>query len=159
MLLAIFIMLPFFYVAAFHVQKFFVRVEMQLELKHKQLVTLQIPESKIQWYKEGKEIVVEGSLFDVKSITYKNGLATIKGLYDKKEKEIDKQIKKANSESQNKTLNTTLVKLLGFYFISHEQLVILETTAIRIDTPQLGCTGKRRLPVNYLSVLTPPPLA
>jgi hypothetical protein len=156
--MAIIIMLPVFYVAVFHVQKFFVQVEMRQELKHKLLVTLQIPADKIQWYKKGKEIIVEGSLFDVKSITYKNGLATVKGLYDKKEKEINKQIEKANNESQNNTLNTTLVKLLGFYFIYNKQLVTVNITAFRINTPQLGCTVSNRLPVHYLSVPTPPPL-
>jgi hypothetical protein len=156
--MAAIIMLPVFYVAVFHVQKFFLKVEMVQELKHKLLVTLQIPADKIQWYKKGKEIVVEGSLFDVKSITYKNGLATVKGLYDKKEKEINKQIEKANKESQNNTLNTTLVKLLGFYFISNEQLATADINVFRINTPQLGCTVSNRLPVHYLSVPTPPPL-
>jgi hypothetical protein len=156
--MATIIMLPVFYMAVFHVQKFFVQIEMRHKLKHEQLTTLQIPSDKIQWYKKGKEIIVEGSLFDVKSITYKNGLATVKGLYDKKEKEINKQIEKTNNESQKNTLNTTLVKLLGFYFISNEQLATVGITAFHINTPQLGCSVSDRLPVHYLSVPTPPPL-
>jgi len=158
LLMATIIMLPFFFIAVFHLQKFFVQVEMRQELKHKQLVTLQLPVDEIQWYKEGKEIIVEGLLFDVKSITYNNGLATISGLYDKKEKEINKQIEKANNELQNNTLNTKLVKLLGFYFIFNEQLANFDINTFRINTPQLGCTDDYRLPVNYLSVPTPPPL-
>lgn len=157
MLMATIIMLPFFFIAVFHLQKFFVKVEMQQELKYKKLVTLQIPESEIQWFKEGKEIIVEGSLFDVKSITYKNGLVTVKGLYDREEKEIYKQIDKTN-ESQNKSINTTLVKLLDFYFISNEQVATSYITTCNNNIPQLGCTDDYRLPVNYLSVPTPPPL-
>ncbi len=156
--MAAIIMLPFFYITLFHVQKLFVQIEMRQKLKHQQQVTLHIKADKIQWHKKGKEIKIEGSLFDVESITYKSGLATIKGLYDKKEKEIDKQIAKAYIEPQNNTLNITLVKLLGFYFIANLQVSFLRISAFQRNTPQLGWVKAYKLPANYSSVPTPPPL-
>ena len=153
------IMLPVFYVAVFHLQKNVVQQAMKKKLKHQQLVTIEIPVHKICWYIPGKEILVNGSLFDVESIVYNNGIALIKGLYDTQEKELDKQLSQATGQNQNSSLNHILIRLLGFFLLANEQVNAIQFALLYSQPTTYGGYYTCQLPLHYNTVPTPPPLA
>ena len=53
---------------------------------------------KLIWYKKDKELLIEGRLFDVKSIhKCEDGKSCVKGLYDEEETKLKEQIRHAGS--------------------------------------------------------------
>lgn len=105
----------FFCVAAFlapiiclnilQIKTWMVQHEMIENLEHSQLQTIFLKTESIQWKEEGKELIIQNCLFDVKNFE-KLGEDTYKvvGLFDKEEKNIydniDLFIKKENSSSK-----------------------------------------------------------
>ncbi len=96
--------------------KYAIEHEMLEKLEEGSLETLTLKEGSFHWYKKGKEIMVNGRLFDVKRIKKQEDKILITGLYDEKEDE----------------LNLTLLKLLDTRKQSSKQQVI-----IKILTQQL----------------------
>jgi hypothetical protein len=70
---------------------------MEEKMEEAALQTLRIPEWAVQWTRAGKELRINGRLFDVKRHAYADGLLTLTGLFDEEEE----QIKKTISESQH----------------------------------------------------------
>jgi len=154
-------MLPVFYVAVLHVQKHFVKKEILQRFKHEQYVTLLIPVENIRWHQPGEEILIEGLLFDVESISYHNNIATVNGLYDCLETDLDREISEAQAGKQNSesSLNNILAKILAFFFIETEPAPgNLNVAAEASMKPPLRHYADNLL-YNYISVPTPPPLS
>jgi len=152
------LMLPVFYVVVFHLQKNAVQQQMQQQLKRGHLITLHLPAEKINWYKPDKEILVEGVLFDIESIVYHNGMATITGLYDQEEKELDEELSRATGHNSSSTFNTILAKLLGFFFMANEQINTFQMSMLPGSNAAYPPYYLCQLPFQYLTVPTPPPL-
>lgn len=132
---------------------------MEEKLEEDQLVTLEnIPLQHITWVKQGKEILINGRLFDVKDIIeMENGLLSVTGLYDTQEQEILTKLQQMNSGEQGNTH-----KLLTGLF----QQVYINTPAVQYQ--QLFITVQARstdtgkqvpLPENCKEIPTPPPQA
>ena len=76
-----------------------IRHRMKEELEQSLVQELVIPTSELQWFKPGKEIVVDNQLFDIKNIRYsEDGNAYITGLFDKEETILVYQMKKDGDE-------------------------------------------------------------
>ena len=84
---------------------------MKEELEQSLLQELVIPTGELQWFKPGKEIVVDNQLFDIKSIRYsEDGNAYITGLFDKEETILVYQMKKDGDE-QNRNSSRQVIQL------------------------------------------------
>ncbi len=131
---------------------------MKEELESKMLHSITLNSNAIHWVKKGKEIVVDGRYFDVKSIVYTiNGTAIVTGLFDEEEtalvQELQKNQKKNNSQG---------TKQLAQFF----QLLL-----VMPDNPHDNNSGyillsNQRFPViapatvaAFKTILTPPPQA
>jgi hypothetical protein len=104
----------------------FIRHEMEEKLEKLHLQTIQIPVDEIVWYKKNKEIVVEGRLFDIKTLTIENGIATFRGLFDEKESDIKNllsNLEKKQRGEKDKNLVAQFVMLL-FYQDSNRELIL-----------------------------------
>lgn len=65
---------------------------MEEKMERAALHTLSIPESAAQWTRTGKELLINGRLFDVKLLSSANGMLTLTGLFDEEEEQIKKTI-------------------------------------------------------------------
>ena len=84
---------PLFVFLFFIAQRQYLRWQMEEKLEKEQLTTITINAHDFKWYKEGKEIVVNGHLFDVEEIKrLDNDQLLITGLYDYQEQELHKQM-------------------------------------------------------------------
>ena len=108
----------------------------------------------VRWYEEGKEIIIGTSLFDVKSSTLKNDSVVFRGLFDKKESLLKKNIDLL-IDYQNKTSssNTLIVAQLVFQLWDHSNH---EFTLIH-PTVLLTTSKNRRLKQTLLFPPTTPP--
>ena len=82
------VLLPCLYCLYFQVKNHLIRQEMREKLERDNLQTVIVPVKDFRWYEEDREIIVDGTMFDVKTISVANGIATVIGIWDHREKEL-----------------------------------------------------------------------
>lgn len=71
-------------------------------LKEEKITTIHVAEKELQWYKKNHEILVDGKMFDVKSIELKDGVYEITGLFDDMETELNAMLEEIHSDAGKK---------------------------------------------------------
>lgn len=92
------------------------RSEMEKKLEQATLTTLSVPVTAIEWVVPGKEIIVNGRLFDIKSQHTENGRMVVTGLYDDEEKAL-KDV--AAGHQHHEWLNNLLQKMFSGSYDHH----------------------------------------
>ena len=135
-----------------------IRWQMEEKLEEEQLTSVSISKQDLKWYKEGKEIIINGHLFDVKSISkLDNDQLLITGLFDYQEQKLHKELDKlmSNSESSSNTNQLTVLKWLSYLYDDNISSQVFYTNDFKSLEVRLSNTAHySRLALN---VLTPPP--
>jgi hypothetical protein len=147
---------PWLFVFIFIIRQEAIRHEMKEELEKdipKQVVV--IPDSDIHWVKKGKEIFVNGRMFDIKTMISRDDLTTFTGLYDEQETALKKQL----SESWNRNISQRNQLLAQLFFSFPFTLIetradIITNDSIKNEITVLKTPG---LPKRHKTILTPPP--
>ena len=86
---------------------------MDQALENEQLQTLTVSQSDIKWLHPGKEMLINGRLFDVKSFKQIENTLEIKGLFDEKEESFQQLIISLfhHKQTGNSNTNTAIVNL------------------------------------------------
>lgn len=79
---------PVIFLTGLQVFQWYTTYRMQTALQTENLQTLVFPAAKVQWVEEGREILVEGKMFDIKGFIIKDGFFTAQGIYDDDETSI-----------------------------------------------------------------------
>jgi hypothetical protein len=77
-------------------------------LEKDQVTTIRIPEKDFKWYEENREILIDGKMFDVKSIQLIEGIYEVTGLFDEMETELNAMLEDLHKDAKNtqdKTFN------------------------------------------------------
>lgn len=130
---------------------------MQRKLEQQQLHSITIADNKIQWAEKGKEIWVDGKLFDVEEMEKVNGSTIFYGLYDEEEtqlKEIFNTSWKKDLANQNHVLAKIFQCLNGFYCNCLPQFNDLSE-----KTTYTFSYNPPHFPAWVQPILTPPPQA
>ena len=137
--------------------QWYIRHEMEEKLEKEQLQTIVIPVSDVKWYKENKEIIVGEKLFDVKSVVYRDGMASFTGLYDHQETNIKAQLENLELEDDENARNESAVNLISILLFKEEDLnsawVLNQLSRQYVDYT------RNHLLSQYLSTPAPPPKA
>lgn len=149
---------PFFFIINFHVRQYQIRHEMKEAIEQEMLHSFSIETSSINWIRQGKELSINGKMFDVEKIIYKeDGTAILTGLFDDEETALVQQLEKACQQQNNPNSNSSLVKLLSF------QLAMPLKQEINSNTLSLSLNNwprpvKQACPASCRQdMLTPPP--
>ncbi|MGQ0740471.1 MAG: hypothetical protein ACT4OJ_15585 [Bacteroidota bacterium] len=150
------VLAPLGYAFVFHARQQSIRHRMKEQLEEKMIHTIVLAEKDVKWFKPGKEIVVEGKMFDVKSVIHRNdGTVTFTGLFDEEETLLVKQMQQRQQEENTKG-GKQIVQLL-----QQAQALPEESTADecawRIISASLFAFYSPSLPKAYTTILTPPP--
>lgn len=154
--LLVIVLAPLSYHFIFQARQQQIRHHMKEELEHARLQELVLPTASLQWAKPGKEILIGQELFDVKSIRYDQyGMAHIRGLFDKAETALVKEIQK-DFDQQNRNGSRQIIHLFKtIQSLPESGQFVFRAPApesIQMHVPQTG-----HLPHTYLHLLTPPP--
>jgi hypothetical protein len=106
-LLLILAAIPLFYTLIFRFEQLVIRRKMKEKLESQLLHTITLTKKDVQWIEEGKEILITGEMFDIKSSVLSHGYYSFTGLYDKEETSLINQLEntqKQTSSSNNKFL-------------------------------------------------------
>ena len=132
--------------------------KMQENLERASLQTLHIPKSDIVWIKPGKELRINGKLFDVKKHVVHEGWLTVTGLFDEVEERIreslsqDPEAKHPLSEPRVQLLTNLLTPALATPCATeHENHT--DCSGILLLSPHRNFI----LPENHYPIPTPPP--
>ena len=89
-------------------------------LEDSNLEEITLAEKDVRWYKEGKEIIIGSSLFDVKSSMARNDSVVFKGLFDEKESQLKRNIDRLiDYQNKRSSSNTLIVAQLVFQLWDH----------------------------------------
>ncbi len=146
--------MPLAYILFVRVQQQSIRKSMRVRLETEVLQTLTVPEKAIIWIKKGKEILVNGRMFDIKFTHLQNGVYVFKGLYDEKETVLLTQLEKNQQKStgENKQLVQLFQFLLSCY---HNQQVEFDFNEnMNFETL---FTNTPPLHPGFITIFSPPP--
>lgn len=106
---------PLLFIVCSLIHQQWAKWEMTERLETSRLTTLTIAEKNLHWIKPGKEILINGRLFDIKSSVTRNGICYIKGLYDEEETAIVQHIQhQMHKEQGTHRLHQSLLCYLLF---------------------------------------------
>lgn len=125
-LLCIIAALPLFTSSAFLLGRIVIRKSMLSNLESSNVLAFQIPKNDLNWYTEGHELLIEGRMFDVKTITDAGEHVVVTGLFDDDETELN-QVIAATQGNPGKESSLILFKpCLGLLAIMPTTLSVLE---------------------------------
>ena len=149
--------MPVLMLLAFQLGKSVNRSQIKESMEHSRLEKKLLSRNQIHWVKEGRELIIDGKMFDVHSIKQlPGGTYEIYGLSDEKENQLNKEVERLLHK--NKGLQSVLVKILSL----HVATISIDTyTAISIPVPAPDfITGYcSKLWSMAGDVITPPPRA
>ena len=107
------VMIPVFIAVFFLAQQSFIRYEMKEKLEQEALQTFTVLEKNVTWIEKGKELIVDGRLFDVKSLKTKGEYVEVTGLFDEMESALQhKLIFLQNPLKENKQKQEFIYQIL-----------------------------------------------
>lgn len=129
---------------------------MREKLESEELQTVVVPVKEFRWYEENREIIIDGMMFDVKSVTMQGHNYIVTGLFDEFETELNIALGKLqHQEGENASL---IYDMLSQLLIDHGDGIGFHY--------QPGDLGSRHLILpdeslynTSLSLHTPPPRA
>lgn len=151
------ILMPCIYCMYFQVKHSMIRWEMEERLESDRLQTVIIPAKDFQWYEEGREIVVNGTMFDVKSVEKSNGNYIVTGLFDEEETELHIAMGRLQNEQGSSAPDASLITELLSQTLIHtttDHVVhVFQSNALE---SRIVCADEM-LYHTFLSIQTPPP--
>ena len=127
----------------------------KLERNHLQRIS--IATDRIQWYEEGREIIVDGKMFDIKSSKVANDSTIFYGLYDHEETALKQQVE---SIVNNKSARDQKSQAAG-KFLFQQLYVVAQASATTFGflakDPLMYSNYSDDLLCSFLPVFTPPP--
>jgi hypothetical protein len=82
--------------------------------------TLTLKKNELVWIKKHKEILINGTYFDVKKIAYKEDMVIVTGIYDNEEKALEEKFEREQESNNNDA--RALAKLISWW-----QLVCIQS--------------------------------
>jgi len=132
----------------------YVRHRLEERFEQRAAVHLVLPERDLIWVKPGKEILLQGQMFDIKTIHYREGKAHITGIFDREETKIMHLLKGGTGPLKSDLAVVQLFALLlQFVATGPENSFAFWKKGIRDLVPFVPALYKSP----YLSLPVPPP--
>jgi hypothetical protein len=132
-----------------------IRHNMKRQLEIKMLHTITLEKNDVYWLKDGKEIIINGRMFDVKSFQPAgDGKIIFSGLYDDDETALADQVRK-NQQTENNSGGKILAQLFQLLQASFNNALT------EVFIPSLNNNHftdiEQSLVSQYITILSPPP--
>ncbi len=142
---------------AFQLGKSVNRSQIKESMEYSRLEKKLLSQNQIHWVKEGRELIIDGKMFDVHSIKQlPGGTMEIYGLSDEKENQLNKEVERLLHK--NKGLQSVLVKILSLQ-VTTISIDTYTAIFIPVSTPDFITGYCSKLWSTTGDVITPPPRA
>ncbi len=133
-----------------------IKQEMKEKLEYQLLHKVTINKADLVWVKKNSEILLEGRMFDVKSMSQEKDILHIQGLFDDEETAIENFIQKNNSGNSTNQQRTIVQFFQVFQSAIHTDFI--NGMLVFFVTNKIFYTENRpALSDQILKVNTPPP--
>lgn len=146
---------PLFLAVFFHIQQHRIRYEMKEQLQAQILHSITVLENNVHWLEKGKEIFVDGQMFDIQSYKYENNVYTFTGLFDNEETALVNRLRETQNDGSalNNKMMARLFQWLQSVFYDPSQ----NGPAFKGKHDQEYILGASVLPDQFRAIITPPP--
>lgn len=148
-----FLLLPFMGLLLLQGAQWYCKATAKERMQHHALLTLSLPAADAVWHKKGKELRIDGKLFDVKTLHTANGIITVIGFFDEKETEVFHLLAQLVSPQQSNGLLYFMLVLqcfampLFFYAVrAMQDPKIVHCTSVVFYFPQPFCRPAEQPP-------------
>lgn len=147
---------PILFMAGLQAFQFYIKQRMEASLERDALHTVTLPAAEVHWYEEGREILVDGKMFDIKTYSIQDGVFTAQGVFDEEETEIVKLLSGHWSDQEQTQFVVQLlllshcIILFTFFFVSF---------GVHLYRSQPAAPISLMYPSPLLAVVSPPPKA
>lgn len=114
MLFLLFLLLPFTTLLLLQGAQWYLKNTTEERMQHRQVITVSLPAAHAVWHKKGKELSINGKLFDIKTLYVANGILTVTGFYDEEEISLVHLLSELTSPENNNGLLYFLLVLQCF---------------------------------------------
>lgn len=126
---------PVFFYAGFVVKQHNIRNGMKKQLKQQLLQTVTVAKKTLVWFDDGKEVSINGKMFDVVSVKEEGSNIILSGLYDTDEDKLHNALDKAmNQKNKQQPFSSWLIKILSLQSALLKQSAIVSMQWIYINT-------------------------
>jgi len=150
---------PIFFLVAFFIKQQHIQHEMKEKLEYTSLQTIAIKMSEFKWVKKGKEIIINGQLFDVKAIVINKNEIIVTGLFDDDENKLEEVFLSVMHQKKNEPapINKLILKfILTPAFIKN---AIAFTACLAGNPASLFGYYDEALTSQSAAINTPPPIS
>ncbi len=112
---------PLFLSAVFLAGRIVIQHEMKEKMEKENIITIDIPENNFRWHKKNREIIVNGKMFDVKSLVKVDNIYQVSGLFDEQESILNEELKKMNEEKDGRQNSANLILQLCLGIIAEDR--------------------------------------
>ena len=136
----------------------FIQHVMLEKLEEGNTETIFVKKSNIRWIRPGKEVEIEGKLFDVKNVVIHDNYYELKGLFDEREALLMTAIKKLQHQPHNSPAQFAFAKInAAVLFLDKINEFNYSTVSIAINL--FANTGETALMSFTSELVSPPPEA
>lgn len=148
---------PLLLITGFFVKKQYLQHEMEERMEKAALHTIRAGINEVVWVKPGKEVEVQGRLFDVSSFTITGNTITLTGLYDHEEQKLKKDLLKLFRDKKNSTIPVSqlVIKFFTVTAVNNYDAVISPIAGTAVSKKFMVYTDALASGVH--AVITPPP--
>jgi hypothetical protein len=125
------VLIPLLFSGGLQLFQQYIKYRASQELESSSLITVSFPLSKVKWMEEGREIMVDGKMFDIKTYTEKNGILIATGVFDEKETRIMELLNNFNDRQQNNLIinllmltQTLIVLVFCLLYLSYQKSIL-----------------------------------
>ena len=152
------IMMPAIYSVCFQVSKQLIRLKMWEKMEGEVTDVVVIHPSKLYWMEKGREIFVNGLMFDVKSIEKVGDSLRITGQYDYEESGLFRKLESIEEEQENEDRKGNSIQVL--VQVMDDSMPRFHTACVDFNSSRLKIFPNiSALPIVYLNTISPPPKA
>lgn len=150
------VLLPCIYCLYFQVNEYRIWQEMEEKLESAQLQTIIVPVNEFHWYDENREIIVDGMMFDVRSISRQNDRYIVTGLFDEEETALHIAMGKLQSSPETGAETELISQLISQTLIQPVFTANIHLTE-EADASLKAIIPCEKLYNTILAIHTPPP--
>lgn len=149
--------MPLLFSATFLILQYRAKQRMQEELASRHMQTVTVPLDKLHWLEEGKELLIDNKLFDVKSMVINGDRAELSGLFDITEQALYNQLNNFTLAEEDETSGNTTESCFSVSFGCDKHF--FPDLSYLVTASLAGMFNHISIPLSTrsIAVLTPPP--
>lgn len=135
-----------------------IRITMMEKMEKDELQTISIPTDQIRWFKKNHELMIDGKMFDVRSISKQGDTSMITGLFDDDDTELHEALADMHEQKNKGQNNALLLYQVCLGIIADHDPFINQPVSVHYEFTKISFANyEDTILQSYLPIFSPPP--